>query len=575
MRFLLFLLLLFNFTLFAKEIYILKSDDTISFYKSRKLNYENYINRIDEIDKIIRNFGYKTKIIGDSDVKNLKSNSILMLFDTLVVSKSNIEKIIEFVKNGGSLYFNFNVAFNSGDYLINKITGFKQYEKFTHFDFKKSSPFATPKILSPITTYVPNGERMDLILYEMLPVFKTPNYLEPDLLATNWQQTSTPTFIKNNQIISISDAGLTWHGSKKRGRWVYCNFPSYSITEEDKKSNYFKKLLRGIVEYLDRDVIVRKYPYVDVDNVVFVSEDTEYRYESFISYYSLGIKYKFPLTAFCVANLSKKYADIFYNAVTSPYLEIASHSTTHKKIIDKDDATIANETIGSKKILEALSKKVNVRGFRPPREEINQKMVDDLIKGKYTYLMEKNKGRLYPFFEHKGLLTIPRTATDDYQYLVSLDWNKKEILKKMKEETKMIAYLNGIYAFSMHTHLMAFSKNITILEDYIKFVKANPYLKPMFGYEVSKKSIQAMNIDIKYQKKGENRGEIIIENRNSENIKNFTFRLYIKPKFGIKLSSNLKLSKKKRDRLNEYNVRVEELPKNSINRIDIELISQK
>ena len=337
---------------------------------------------------------------------------------------------------------------------------------------------------------------------------------------TNWEIISTP--LINNKPIPLENAGTIWHGMHGKGSWIYCSFPLSSFL--DMHINDFSLLILNIINYLHNDISLAKYPYIDTKKAIFISEDTEYKYENMINYAYLAQKYKIDTTLFCVASLAERHKDITREAATLSHIEIGSHSYFHKKIVGENEETVKKEIVYSKEVLEKISN-TKVYGFRPPREEIDEKMAYWLKKAGYTYVMEKAKEYLLPKEEIDGLITIPRHGTDDYIYLINLDWNEDKILNRIIFELNFLTTLNALYTLSTHTHLLNYGKNIKVIEKFFKYVSERKDIKTIKGKDLAKRAKLFKNIHLSYTKTF-NQIFIEIKNGNYEEVKNFTFRLY-------------------------------------------------
>jgi hypothetical protein len=232
------------------------------------------------------------------------------------------------------------------------------------------------------------------------------------------------------------------------------------------------------------------------------------------------------VTAFCVSNLAEKgeYHTMMKEAGQSPYIEIGSHSHTHKKITETPSDNIKNEILGSKAILDKLAG-TKITGFRAPREELNIEMIKMLVDSGYSYVLGKNRGYAYPRLEYNGLYTIPRTATDDYQFLVNLEWNPDEIVKKMIAETEYINAANGMYSLSVHTHLMSYKNNIKILEKYFNYLSKHPEITALSGQHIIDRIKSKAKISYKVTKANKN-FLIDVVNGNKHTVKKVTFRIF-------------------------------------------------
>jgi len=512
----------FNLDIKNKKVKILLSKQTINYLNNIGINPNAYQNNISEFLDKLKKVGIKTKIIDEKDLINLNKNDILIAFDTYAVSDFAKKQIETFLKNGGNLIFNYRFAyFNEyGHFLkdaeIKKITGLrKKVDTIT----KSEAPFFITKIMSPISTNQ-NDNRQDFVFYDPLPIYHSD--FTPDMLMTNWQITSTPVLNITKKHLSVNDDGIGWHGFYGKGKWFYFSFPMYVFL--DMKENYFKNFFYSIINYLKNPISIAKYPFLDTPNAVFISEDTEYKYPYALNFANLAKEKNIDVTLFCVAKLAKEYENITKQISTYKNCEIGSHSYSHIKIVGTSNKIMEREIIYSKKLLEQITGKT-VYGFRPPREEIDKKMEDFINEAGYIYIMEKTKPYLLPKEEHKGFITLPRHGTDDYIYLIDTDWSKKKILENIIEETKFLTAINGIYTLSVHTHLLSYKSNISVLAKYFDYLNKHKNLYPQKGIDIIRKFKLIKNIHFKIT---QNINTIILDifNSNNEKLINPTFRIY-------------------------------------------------
>jgi len=237
------------------------------------------------------------------------------------------------------------------------------------------------------------------------------------------------------------------------------------------------------------------------------------------------------VTAFIVARLAvlPEHKAMMQRIKKNPYVEFASHSTTHKKIVGESEAFIINETAKSKSTIDQFAP-LAITGFRPPREELNLLMKQHLAASGYTYVLGENKSFIYPAFdkEEPRLVYIPRHGTDDYSYLVNLDWNQKEIVNLMQKETEFVTGLNGIYTLSVHTHLFSYSTNIEIIRSFYQYLKAHPEFKPLSGAAIIKRVKQYQNIAYS-TKTLDNQLIVTIKNSNRQEVKNLHLKIFKSP----------------------------------------------
>ena len=506
-----------------KKIYILESSNTKNRLKAIGVGSENYINTMKEIKSTLQKRGFSVRIIDEMGLNSLTNKDILLVIDAISISKFAQQKIISFVKDGGSLLFNFDSGFidEKGNFtetkMIETITSLKK-EGYVKRD-KEHSFYLAPKLLAPIT--IKGGKRLEMQLYDQIPIFSGK---ESYLKFTNWPMNEP--MKQGNKFLP---SGALWSGHYGKGGWVYFSFPFYAMQSVKEDISLFNELFNNMIDYLYKGVKAVAYPYIHYDKVVFVSEDTEYKFSNFKGFIDLAKKYDFNVTAFCVGRLAEKNASLMKEAGSLKNVEIASHSYSHTKLIDDSNEQLKVEIDLNKKLLEKLTNRT-VIGFRPPREEINMKMYKRLAKTHYIYVMQKNLGSTDVGLED-NLINISRSGTDDYEYLINLDWDKEQILKKIEQEAKFITSSNAIYALSIHTHLMAYKSNISILENAFKFFKKEKYIL-LKGKDIAFLVMQRKNIDIKVTQT-ETNYIVHIKNKNYEDVKNLNIRIFLSKNVNI------------------------------------------
>ena len=507
-----------------KKIYILKSKNTTKRLEKIGIDPTNYLEDIKKIESILDKRGFKSVVIDENGLNLLTNKDVLLVIDAISISKFAQQQIISFVKNGGSLLFNFNSGFidEKGNFtetkMIQTITSLKK-EGYVRRD-KDNTFFLTSKLLSPIS--IPNSKRLNIVLYDKIPLFSGK---KPYLVFTNWDM-SEPIKVADKYVPS----GALWSGHYGKGGWIYFSFPFYAVDSVAKDSPFYHTIFGDMVEYLYKGVKAVVYPYINYDKMVFISEDTEFKFENLSQFMDLIKKYDFNATAFCVGRLAEKHIPLMTRAGMIKNLEIGSHSYSHTKLIDKTPKELKVEIDLNKKLLEKLSNK-KVVGFRPPREEMDKEMYKMLGEYGYKYILAKELGQLDVILREDGMITIPRTGTDDYEYLIKLDWDKDEIVSKIKQEAKFITSLNAIYTLSTHTHLMTYKSNISMLERAVKFFKKEKY--PMLkGKDIAHLTKLRKNIDIKITQT-ESNFILKIKNGNYENVKNLNIRIFLSKNVNI------------------------------------------
>ncbi len=524
-----------------KPIYILKSYATAVTYQKNGLHQSQYSQKLEKFNSYIASIGYKTEYIQEDGVKSLSIGDILFIPDAIALSLDAKEQIKMFVKSGGNIFFNFTAGFSDakgrylGDGFVNEITGLKisKDKKFINF---KESIFLTQRVLSPLNN-TNSGILLDAPTYDLIPIYITPQSLKPDIFMTTYDQINPPLAKDKSSDFLQEESGAFWHGYYGEGKWFYINLPSYIFYDSSEQQNDYKQISHAIINFLSTDVIIQKYPYIDRSSIVFVSEDTEFKFENFKKFSDLARKYEIPVTAFIVSSLAEKkeHYDMMREISKNPFVEFGSHSHNHKKIVDTNESYIKQETSNTKTILDHFASSP-IMGFRPPREELDATMKRNLSESGFKYILGKSQNYLYPRYSESEneLLIIPRHGTDDYSYLINLDWDQDEIVTQIKKETEFVTGLDGIFSLSIHTHLFAYNSNIDIVEKYFQYLKRSPTLKPLNGRSIALRVAQNRNIYIDYSKTGDTIA-LNIENRSSIGVNDFHLKLFKNP--NIKISS--------------------------------------
>lgn len=516
----------------ANGVYLLKSESTIKRLKDVGVDGLGYEARLAEIKKYLSNQEYDVTMISEEGLENLSSNDTLFVMDAIALNDHEVSMITRFVQNGGSLVFNYYAGFSRpdgswrGDTLVRDITALTS-DAYIHTLKKQSGIFATPKIFSPLSVYLKEGSLLNVVYYDDIPLFRTPSHLKPDMMYTDWTQYAPP--VITDVALPSEFSGALWHGSFGKGSWVYFNFSTYVFSSSATDTNKYLSLFQGIGHFAIDGVVARLHPYLNGNNPVFISEDTEFRFENAQGFSNIVRKLKVPGTAFCVSELAERYPAVTRELGENPFIEVGSHSHTHGDLLSLDGERLNLEVVHSKNVLEKLGN-VKVTGFRPPREEINDELAKKLIEAGYTYTMEKNKNHLYPSIIRKDLVVISRVGTDDFDFFANHTFDQATIVNKMKQEAAFIDALDGIYTLSVHTHLFSDPRNITVFESILTHLKEKAKTDFRQGSDIAQR-VKAVNmIDITVSRSNQNY-ILSILNNNRNNVSEAVVRLYW-PRFG-------------------------------------------
>jgi len=482
-----------------KQIYLYLPKDNLKMVKQIGLekNYDRNIKYVESIKDY--------KVVKIDNLKNIDTKIPILLIDNFILSKDEKYMLKQYLKKGGSLIFNFNID----KIFLKEITGLKN-EGYIKRD-KDNTFYLVQKLLSPIS--IPKAKRLDIVLYDKIPIFSGK---KPLLEWTNWAVNDS---IYNENGEKLPN-GAVWAGKYGKGNWIYFSFPLYSFSSVEVQKKEYKTLFQNMINFAYNRFKIVKYPYLDSNRMIFISEDTEFRFENLKRFNEVIKNFEINATAFCVGKLAEKNQKIVKEA--GKYIEIASHSYSHTDLLNVDRNKLDIETRLNRILLQKLSNQ-QITGFRPPREQTNTKLRKFLKESGFEYVLEKNLGQLTPKYD-ENLMILPRIGTDDYAYLIQLDWDREKIIKRIIEEMNFITSLNAIYTLSTHTHLFSYKSNINILKQVLKEFKKT-HIPILAGKQIRDKIVATNKIKLKASLTEANI-LLNIKNENFFDVTNFTFRVY-------------------------------------------------
>jgi hypothetical protein len=512
----------------AKDtFYILDSKVTRAYYKKLKQDKRDHTRHLTRFSKFLDREPYQQFRIDAEQIFKLPSNSVLLVLDSIALTDQQVRDIENFVDQGGSLLFNHKAGFYDenggyrGDELINNLTGLSYLPEVSK-SIEYEGHFMTARMLSPVTEHFSEAERLTLIAYEEIPLFRNQTLNEPDMILTNWSRTETPKN-KNEIQIPLMDAGVLWHGQKNKGRWVYLSLPSNIFDSRETQAKAFEKLLQGMLDYLNLPAQAKLMPYLDLPSATVIFEDVEHQYETLNDFMDLGIKYNMPLTTYQVANKAQGKPEILRRAQISPMIEVGSHSYTHGPIVGRELAVLEHEIADSKAFLDSPISPVT--GYRPPREEIDEEMLQVIKDAGYGYTFVGIKDKLYPQMAENEFIQIPRLGSDDYEFFIIEKMSPGKILHTAINEEKIARGLNAVYTLGVHTQMMTQPDRIYILDAILERLATNQITKVITAVDMVQRVRQAHQISSKLVT-ANNSHQLSVSNYNRSSVRHLVYRFY-------------------------------------------------
>ncbi len=520
-----------------KEVYFLKSKNIKLMLEDRGMSFSDYESRVGFFKENARSVGFFPKDVFANQLPSLDKNASLIVLDMTALSNDEVDYIYSFVNNGGNILFNFtsgflDASFNKReDNLVYRLTGLKTVKMAKTSE--EAIGFLSTRLFSPLTTHLKEGKALSFSLYDPLPIFYTPKGVSVDAYLTDWLQTSYPKLsIKGEEEklrLSMEQSGLVWHGYKGEGSWVYFSFPGYVFLDSDHL--YYLNLLKGMLDFLSKKIMLIPYPYIDVKNAVVVSLNAERNYETLEEYHRIVEKHQFPTTVFSVASLAQLNEDLTARVAQSKNIEFASRGYSHRVMSGQATDVYNQEIIESRKILQKITGQ-NIYGIRPTGEEISDQSLNIMDKAGYKYIFGSSKNILYPFYKGE-ILIFPRKGSDDFEFFMNLDLDAQQILEEMKRQVNVVTNLDGIYTFNAHTHLMAFSSNIEIIDDFFAYINQRYDLNPMSGKMIYDRVSKKHDVSVEVTISRENL-ILMIDSSSRRDVKNMHFEILVNPNIVLK-----------------------------------------
>jgi len=492
-----------------KKVYLLYSETNENWLKQINANPKEYKKRVFIIRSNINKVGYNPIIINESQIYDVRENNILFIVDTFALKESTIVWIKNFLKKGGKVVFNWYTGLNNELFsrrkkmLIEEISNAKYIKDFS----SKEKIFLATNCISPITFKIP-CTKIELVLYDSFPIFNFKD--KADAMLANWAMLPQE---------EIENSKAIWHGKYGKGKYVYLSFPFYAIVDIAEQKKDFLKILKGIFKYFSEEPTVIVFPFVDSSQVTAFCADTEFMYKNILKFQKLVESNKIKATVFSVAKLAKNNFDITKTIGKSDYIEIASHTFSHKPLKNISKKEIIYETQHSKEILQSIIGK-EVKSFRPPMEKYDKKTLEILSKIGYKSILGSSEKRSLLPYNFANLLVIPRQGNDDYYFATK---NKSKLLNIILKEQEFTHMLGGCYTFVVHTHLFLNSE-IELLD---KFIKES--LKKGVNFftieEIRNKSLWKKNINISVLDKGE-LVVLKVNNKSPKRLNNVHIRIF-------------------------------------------------
>jgi len=270
------------------------------------------------------------------------------------------------------------------------------------------------------------------------------------------------------------------YGRLGAGKFLWLSFPIESVGGDLETSQNFHRLLSNAFAWFrDRAVVeIESWPYPYRQAAVF-SMDTETAFGNIRDVYRL--ENLTAMTYFLLTDPLDLYVDILRRIAGEPSSELASGEMA----VHGDDHDVfrgqsrEEQTARLRRTVDYIQEKIGIRpfGFRPPEEAYDYTTLNSLLDTGFEYIFAddnpiRNTPRIISIADQR-LVQLPRLNKDDIEIIVKRDMlPPDEALDAYIEDVDQIFRREGVYLANLHTHVLASSDYIGVLENVLDYVLA-------------------------------------------------------------------------------------------------------
>lgn len=490
-------------------------------------------------NKFLSNNNSPFEVINDKIVENedLSKYKLIVLPGSKSLSEIEIIKLKAYLENGGSILATGGTGSYSNDgkwkgwQFFNEVFGIQFIREIGVEEIYK---IHTLRGGLPLTAGIPTGFPLRVATWDRPMAVEV---LDPRTVQVSfWYNFKTEYGLVREEIRKT--AGIVY-GNYGKGRFVWMGFEINSVIGSQDDYVYLEKLINNSVNWLTYSPIgyIKDWPtgYNAAAIVSFVINNES---ENIKNILPLLKKENIPATFFIESEFAENHKELVKEL--SDYGEISA-------IVDIGFLTSVNDRINklftlevqkqkiseAKNVLEKLSGR-QVKGMVPLYGLFDQNTIFAAIQSGLKYLITDSlTDRSVPktiIRKNDRILSITKTARDDYEIIRDLGLNLPQFqFYTYQEDIDRILFEGGLYLLKLHTDYQLKEDFVGVVNDLISELKVKKF------WIASASDIQSWYekkdyVEIKTEKRGNNRVAIKVSNPGNEMINNLVIDIDLNEK---------------------------------------------
>ncbi len=273
-----------------------------------------------------------------------------------------------------------------------------------------------------------------------------------------------------------SSCGLVY-GEYRKGRFVWVGFGLGAVVGVKFHQIVWDRLLTNTLLFLTREPVgwLNPWPngYESAEAALLAVTDAEHRFPQALNALKLFNQEGVPATFFLLVEEAEQNPEV--SRVIAEQAEVGLHSLGHSVYRWQPyEVQVSRLKEGRERIERLTGEKV--RGFRPPEALYDSSTIDALLNLGYEYLCADSlMDRACPNLirrKEKTLITLPKTARDDYELLIKDSlMSTEELYNALKQDFDRVYEVNGVYTLFLHSQLLCAEEKMPALEQFLKYCK--------------------------------------------------------------------------------------------------------
>lgn len=527
-----------------KNLFIGKKNDTAILYSEYTQNVLPkgstwLVDNISTWKKFLSNLNVNYEIIDDNKIESddLSNYKLIILPGIKSLSENEIIKLKKYLELGGSIFATGPIASYTNDgkwkgwQFLNEVFGINFTREISVNEIYKIHTLCGGL---PLTANIPTGFPLRVATWDRPMAVEV---LDPRTTQVSfWYNYKIEYGLVREEMKKT--AGIVY-GNYGKGRYVWMGFEINSVIGSQDDYVYFEKLFNNSVNWLTYSPIgyVKDWPtgYNSAAIVSFIISEDANNIENVLP---IIRRENIPVTFFVDSELAKRNTDLIKKL--SDFGEIAA-------VVDIGYLTSVNDKINKLDSLELQLKKIReskttlenisgrkVKGLIPLYGLFDQNTIAAAIKNELKYLVTDSlTDRSVPKTIIRGkdrILTITKTARDDYEVIRDLGLTQPQFqFYTYQEDIDRILFEGGLYVLKLHTDYQLKPEFVQVVSDLIAELKLKNF------WIASASDVQSWYekkdyVEIKTEKRGNNRVAIKVSNPGNEMINNLVIDIDLNEK---------------------------------------------